>query len=175
MLTINDVEKFKFGTSMFGYSRADVEEFVAMVVDTLQQHLEEIERLKKELAQAEAGLQNYRASEETLRNSIMMAQKSRDEIVAASRREAELIVQEAQLKAVEFNAQIAQLAADRERFEFEFHGLLKGFLEMLEARNPRLARGSEQLSAGRQPPVAHAEGPAADQSSEIAFPEELPR
>ncbi len=100
MLTINDVENYKFGSAMFGVSRADVEEFTAKMVEALQEHVDEIERLKRKLAECEADIQRNRANEETLRNSIMLAQKSHDEIIANARHEAENIVKEARLQSI---------------------------------------------------------------------------
>ncbi len=180
MLTINDVENYKFGSAMFGASKADVEEFVALVSAGLQEHVDEIERLKRKLADAEAEIQRNRANEDTLRNSIILAQKSHDEIISGARHEAENIVKEARLQSVELNSRASEIAAERERFEYEFYGLLTGFIHALEAKNP-------QLKAHMQPPAqpavqaatpAPAAPPASAQpasSGRISFPEETPR
>ncbi len=177
MLTINDVEKYKFGSAMFGYSRADVDEFVSLVVDTLQHHVEEIEALKRQLADIQVELERYRASEGTLRDSIVLAQKSRDEIVANAQKEAENILAEARVKAVAMNAKHAEIQAARERFEYEFYGLLKGFIEALERKNPQLA-GRAAVDA--PPPAGESPGGqkgGAEEASrdDVIFPEEEPR
>lgn len=176
MLTINDVEKYKFGTSVFGFSRADVEEFVSQVVETLQHYVEEIERLKKEQAKSESEIESFRANEETLRNTIVMAQKSRDEIIAMAHREAEIILREARLSVVELNTQHVRLTAERERFEFEFYGLLKGFLQMLERKNPGLARveaGDQSVPSVPLPASQSTDDPGGHK--DVVFPQETPR
>jgi cell division initiation protein len=181
MLTINDVEKYRFGSAMFGYSRADVDEFVSLVVDTLQHQVEQIELLKKQLADVQSELERYRASEGTLRDSIVLAQKSRDEIVANAQKEAENILAEARVKAVEMNAKHAEIQAARERFEYEFYGLLKGFIEALERKNPQLAGGaSAETPEPPEPPGAGASGeqesgPEESAGDDVIFPEEKPR
>jgi cell division initiation protein len=161
MLTINDVERTKFGSSLFGYSRAEVDEFVDEVLATLQSHVEELENLKKRVAEADAAIELHRANEDTLKSSIVLAQKSHDEIVAAAHHEAENIIKEAQLKSVQVSADYAQLRADRERFEFEFHVLLRAFLDRLEAQRPELQRAADTVGSA---------GPASSERSDAAAP-----
>ena len=65
-----------------------------------------------------------------------------------------------------------------ERFEYEFYGLLKGFIQTLEANSPKLAQGASPKS-----PPPDTEGYAgeskdgADEPSSggLVFPEENPR
>jgi DNA repair exonuclease SbcCD ATPase subunit len=176
MLTINDVENYKFGSAMFGASRADVEEFVAQVAAGLQEHVDEIERLKRKLADAEAEIQRNRANEDTLRNSIMLAQKSHDEIISSARHEAENILKEARLQGVELNSRAAEISAERERFEYEFYGLLTGFIHALEAKNPALKGHIQTAGTAAAPSAVPAVEPAAPTATgRITFPEETPR
>lgn len=181
MLTINDVEKVKFGTSLFGYSRAEVDEFLDEVLATLQSNVEELENLKKRIAEAEAAIGLHRANEDTLRNSIVLAQKSHDEIIAGAHREAEAIIREAQLKSVQVSADYARLQADRERFEFEFHALLRAFLDRLEAHRPELRTASGLSGSGAPVPSAPV-GTGAQSTprptqtkDEVVFPDEEAR
>ena len=140
--------------------------------------MDEIERLKRKLAEAEAEIQRNRANEDTLRNSIILAQKSHDEIIGNARQEAENILKQARLQSVELTSRAAEISSERERFEYEFYGLLSGFIRMLETKNPALA--------GRQhdappPQASRASETAAQQAvpqaapGRIAFPEESPR
>ncbi len=174
MLTINDVENYKFGSAMFGVSKADVEEFVALVAAALQEHVDEIERLKHKIAECEADIQRNRDNEETLRNSIMLAQKSHDEIIANARHEAENIVKEARLQSIELNSRASEIASERERFEYEFYGLLTGFIRMLETKNPALA-GRQHVAPQPQPALASEAAVPQATPGRIVFPEESPR
>lgn len=181
MLTINDIERVKFGSSLFGYSRAEVDEFLDEVLATLQSHVEEIENLKRRVAEAEAAIELHRANEDTLKSSIVLAQKSHDEIVAAAHREAENIIKEAQLRAVQVNADFAQLQADRERFEIEFHALLRAFMDRLETHRPGLRKaygdcaGSASPSSGKSGPITPDSPSPTASSNNVVFPEEHAR
>ena len=175
MLTINDVEKYKFGSAIFGYSRADVDEFASLVVEALQHYVDEIEALKKQVVSTEVELERYRASEATLRDSIVLAQKSRDEIIANAQKEAENILAAARVKTVEMTAKHAEVTAARERFEYEFYGLLKGFIQVLEASNPTLVKGASPQSPHSDPEVNPGALEGEDKkasSGEVVFPEE---
>lgn len=133
-LTVNDVEKLSFGGGIFGYRKDEVEEFRQEVIETLRSYVDEISRLQKEIKELKDELQKYEASEELLKQSVILAQKTRDEIIASARKEAENIVERARLEVEEISRSMAELEAERERFEFEFYGLLKGFIELLEKR-----------------------------------------
>lgn len=171
-LTINDVEKISFPGGFFGYRRAVVEDFRADVVETLQEMVDEMARLKKEMELLKSELDKYRATEKLLQESVILAQKSHDEIVAAARQEAQNILQEARLKAVELSRELGTLSAERERFAYEFHALLKGFLERLEQTQPELASGIVRAAPGA---VRAEPSQVAEPSTERAAPEERPQ
>lgn len=194
-LTINDVEKVAFPGGFFGYQRGAVEDFRHDVAEALQELIEEIDRLKKDVERLNAELDKYRATEKLLQESVILAQKSHDQIVAAARQDAANILQEARLKAVELSRELGVLSAERERFAYEFHALLRGFLERLEHNQPDLAAGltpatgSGEESAEPQPapplrggettvePAVQStasEEPSAGETSS-PFPDERPR
>ncbi len=146
-LTINDVEKIDFPGGLFGYSKKDVEAFRKDVLETLRAYVDEISELKKEIKRLNEELERYKASENLLKESVILAQKTREEIIASARKEAEILVKEAQDRAKEVARDIAQIESERERFEFEFYGLLKGFMEKLEARRMAEHPQAKGLSA----------------------------
>jgi len=194
-LTINDVEKLSFPGSLFGYRRTMVEDFRADVVEALQELVDEMARLKNEIDRLSAELDRYRATEKLLQESVILAQKSHDQIVAAAQQQAESILQEARLKAVELSHELGTLSAERERFAYEFHALLKGFLERLEQTQPQLATGTRvPTEAATKAPISDEVAPqkasaftggeagpsllpeeSQDTQGESPFPDESPR
>jgi len=142
-LTINDAEKASFRSALFGYNKRDVENFRGEVVETLQQYVDELSALKKEIQMLTEEIEGFRAKEDLVKESVILAQKSHDEIVANAQRRADNIIKEAELKALEIKRELSELSSEKERFEYEFYGLLRGFMERLTARNPALAGGKQ--------------------------------
>ncbi len=80
-------------------------------------------------------------------------------------------------KAFELNSRASAVAAERERFEYEFYGLLSGFIRMLETKNPALATKPHDApsQAARANDAASQQAVPQAAPGRIAFPEESPR
>jgi cell division septum initiation protein DivIVA len=122
-----------------GYDRTEVERFLAQVVRSIDEYVNRIDQLGRQVAQLEADLQRYRDNEDLLRSSVVHAQRGADELLAAARTRAETIKGEAELEAKRISQSLADMRNEREQFEYAFHGLLTGFLRRLEHGNPALS------------------------------------
>jgi cell division initiation protein len=94
-----DLRQQKFRSVMRGYDRAEVESFLAETADDYEQALREADRLRDELAKAQAALDEHRESERNLRNTLLTAQRLADEIKLSAETEATRIVREAEGRA----------------------------------------------------------------------------
>ncbi len=132
-----------------------VHEFLDDVVKTLVGHIDEKKKLDERIARMTEEVESFRAREKLVSESVQLAQETRENVIQAAKKEAENILKEARLEEVKLKHELAGLASDRESFEFEFYGLLKGFLLKLEKRNPSLAQngsveGNSNLQAGTE-------------------------
>jgi cell division initiation protein len=136
-LTPLDLQKAKLPSRLRGFDRKATQALLGRAA-------EEIEALRKELRHAKEmadgalrELEIYRAQEATLREALVLAQKTADEARANARREAELIVEEAQRRAAEVRReaeqQLSQLRWDIERLHVERGHLRERMRAMLEA------------------------------------------
>lgn len=101
MLTPLDIHNKEFRKAFRGYAEAEVDEFLDQIVRDLEMLLKEKHDLEQRLEEAENRLSNYQALEETLKQTLILAEATADEVRANARREAELTVKEAQAKAKE--------------------------------------------------------------------------
>jgi DivIVA domain-containing protein len=138
-LTPLDAEKARFRQVFRGYGREEVEAFRAAVIAALEEQIGRTEQLTDQVAELERQLKRYRESEELLKNSVVLAQRTCDELIAAAHKKADAIRQDARSDGERLRLELAELRAQREQFEYAFHGLLSGFLHRLEQGNPRLA------------------------------------
>lgn len=147
-LTPLDAEKAKFRSGFRGYAREEVERFRAGVVAALEEHIARTEQLSARVAELEGQLARYREKEDLLKDSIVLAQRTCDELIATAHQKADAIRREALLEGDDIRRELAELRSQREQFEYAFHGLLSGFIHRLEQGNPRLAPGPEHPRLG---------------------------
>lgn len=99
VLTPLDVHNKEFRKGFRGYSEEDVDEFLDQVVRDYEEMLKEIDRLKVELGKAEEKVGQFRRLEETLNQTLVVAQSTAEEVKANARKEADLIVKEGRAEA----------------------------------------------------------------------------
>ncbi len=96
-MTPRDVQNMRFTQKMRGYDPQEVESFLALAAEELQQTLGDNERLQRENARAARASAGLGRGEKQLQETLLRAQRVADEIVATARREAQLLVKEAEL------------------------------------------------------------------------------
>ena len=89
-----DMRQPRFRTAVRGFDKTEVVAFLTEAADDY-----EIDRLRQDLTRSESLLVEHRERENTLRNTLVTAQKLSDEIKASAQNEAQLILREAQGRA----------------------------------------------------------------------------
>lgn len=145
MFTPVDLETMVFRRGFRGYKTKDVQDFMRkLIVDYEKLYKENID-LREELERHKDLLKNYQAMEETLKNTLYLAQGTADEIKSAGEKQAEIILREAQNRAEqmrlkvreEIQAELQQLANLKQQvdmFRIHFVGFLQSLIEMAEKR-----------------------------------------
>lgn len=111
MLTPLDIHNKEFRKVLRGYDEAEVDEFLDRVVKDYEALYKEVGSLKDRLAVHEERAAQYHGMEETLKKTLVVAQETADHLKANARREGELILKEAEVKA----GKIIDEAMDRAR------------------------------------------------------------
>lgn len=146
-LTPIDILHTQFKTSFKGYNRAQVDEFVGSVGNSLEEVLREKCELQRKIDQMQQEIDRVRNIESTMTEALTLAQKAADEIRSSAHKQAELILQEAEQarvqmtidaqKAVErFRIDAELLEVTRDRFESEFRAMLGRYADWLDKRKP---------------------------------------
>jgi cell division initiation protein len=139
-----DIHNKEFSKTFRGYSEDEVDEFLDLVVAEFERLIRSNEELQSEMSGLESRVEHYRGLEETLKNAILLAQKTADEIKEAALREADAIKRQALLDADRTRDEANEMLKtsydeiDRARqtllrFKTEFKSFLESTIEMLEA------------------------------------------
>ena len=109
-----DIRHQEFSTAMFGYNKKEVKEFLEQLANELEdyQRRQEKELLRREQIQVEVQQEAIQASsaveelkrrEELIGRTLVFAEKTKADIIANARKEAENIIHEAELKATQLS------------------------------------------------------------------------
>ena len=100
MPTYGDLLNRRFEKASFGgYKAADVDSFMAELATTLSQAGRETTELKRKLEAAEKRLESFENEEDSLKSTLLNAQRLADRIVNEAKEKAELTILEAKAKA----------------------------------------------------------------------------
>lgn len=143
-LTPLDIHNKEFTKGFRGYSEREVDEFLDAVVRDYDTILKENATLKEQIDALTGRLEQYRRLEETLQNTLVVAQETAEELRSNARRESDVIVREAQAeadrilrsgeeRAQELARRLAQLQDEVRAFRARARGLLVSQLDLLNA------------------------------------------
>ncbi len=135
-LTPIDITNKRFRRALRGYRPSEVDEFLAEVGADYEAVVLENARLREQVAQMQQELERYRAMEEAMKEALVLAQRTADELRATAHKEAEILRAQAELQIrQQFEQQrkaIADLQTARQRFAIELRSALVGMLEFVE-------------------------------------------
>lgn len=147
-ITPLDIQQKQFPTSFRGFDVEEVYAFLEVVREEMEDLLRENASLKESLHRSDIQIKEYRDMETTLRETLMTAQQMVEEYKTNSRKEAELILREAELKAenmvrqaqdkiVKIHEDIVDLKGIRRHFREEVKRLIDSHLGMLDFDHER--------------------------------------
>ena len=98
-LTPLDIQNKEFKKSLRGYNEREVDEFLDQVCFEFEQLYRESAELKDKVENLKELLYDYKEMEDSLKNSIILAQKTGEEVIVSAKKEAEIIISEAEISA----------------------------------------------------------------------------
>jgi cell division initiation protein len=97
-ITIVDIQHRSFKRALQGYDRTDVDKFLDEIIESLEDEATARAALEAEIADLKERISHFKAMEESLQSTLLLAQRTADEVKAAAHKEADLIKQEARLQ-----------------------------------------------------------------------------
>lgn len=116
--TPNDLQNITFKKSLMGYNEDLVNEVLDKVIEDYTAYLRENIELKDRISVLNDGIQHYKVIEESLQNTLIVAQQTSEDIKRNAYEKAELIIKDAELKA-QRQLNDANQEVIKVRFEYE--------------------------------------------------------
>ncbi len=151
-ITPLDIQQKQFPMKFRGFDVEEVYAFLEVIREEMEDLLRENASLKEDMIKLENQLKEYKDMETTLRETLMTAQQMVEEYKTNARKEAELLIKEAELKAdsllkeaqekvIKIHEDIVDLKGIRRHFKEELRRLIEGHLKMLEFDKEREEEG----------------------------------
>lgn len=143
MLTPIDIQNMEFSKAAFGYNKTEVEEFVATVASEFERLYKENIEFKDKINILNDALKNYKATEDAIKNTLMFAQNTAEDVKKSAKEKAELtiaeaknhaenLVREADAKVFEAERKLNEVKSQIANYKAQLEGIMDAQRKMLE-------------------------------------------
>ena len=102
MITPLEIENKKFAKQLMnGYSVEEVDDFLDDLTEDYTKLYKESTQYKKQIADLEKSLEHYKTIEDTLQNTLLMAQTTAEDVKNVAKQQADQIVKEARVSSMQ--------------------------------------------------------------------------
>lgn len=152
-ITPLELRKKAFNKRLRGYDTSEVTHFLEDLAEDLEGVWRRMDELETENVRLKDEMARHRESEATLRDTLLLAQKSADGLREASTKESERVIAEAEHQAdrlvhqslertAEIEKRVRDLRVERKNFHIKLQGMLDMFQQVLN-----FDREDDELSA----------------------------
>ena len=131
-----------------GYDRQEIDEYMQVLTEDYEKVYKQSVETADKINALTKLVDSYKAMEDTMKNSILVAQSTAEELAKTSQEKAEVIIDEAKLtakkiideanaEAEKINERLAELKTSMELFKNTAKGMLTAQLEVVEKFNTK--------------------------------------
>ncbi|MEJ2314153.1 MAG: DivIVA domain-containing protein [Nitrospirota bacterium] len=158
-ITPLDIQQKQFPIKFRGFDVEEVYAFLEVVREEMEELLRENAAMKEQVRRTEGQVKEFRDMESTMRETLITAQQMVEEYKHNARKEAELLVKDAELRAeevvkdaqekvVKIHEDIVDLKGIRRHFKEEVRRLIESHLKMLEFDTEREGEEPGEIQRG---------------------------
>ncbi|SHK39140.1 DivIVA domain-containing protein [Paramaledivibacter caminithermalis] len=138
MITPLDIQNKEFTKALRGYKESEVDEFLDDVIDSYEKVYNENIEMKEKIRLLEEQIEKYNSLEKTLKDTLVVAQSTAEEVAMNANKKAELIIKEAEEKGRkiidEARNEVTNIKREYEDAKKEFQIFKTRFKTLLEAQ-----------------------------------------
>jgi cell division initiation protein len=138
-----DIHNKEFSRSFRGYNEDEVNEFLDQIIKDYETLIRENKAYEEKIAQLEERLKHFMNLEESLSKSIIVAQETAEEVRTNARKEAQLIIKEAEknadriineafVKSRKITMELDEIRKQAAVLRARFRSLIQAQMEMLD-------------------------------------------
>lgn len=147
-LTPLDIQQQQFRTALGGFDKKEVDAFLDVLANDVEQLVRENHALREELKRKEVEIQDHRERERTLKETMITATKITEDIKQNARKESEIVIAQAESQAeqiiqnahtrlVRIMEDIDELKRQKAQFEASLRSTIASHTKLLDAMTER--------------------------------------
>src|SRR5512135_3858018 len=155
-ITPLDIQQKQFPMKFRGFDVEEVYAFLEIIREEMEELLRENANLKENVQRAEVQVREFKDMETTLRETLMTAQQMIEDYKINARKEAELLIKEAELRAdelikdaqekvIKIHEDIVDLKGIRRHFKEEMKRLIDSHMRMIELDSFREGENADEV------------------------------
>jgi cell division initiation protein len=136
MITPLDIQNKEFKRSFRGYKESEVDQFLDDIIKDYENLYKENIELKDKILMLNEQIKQYNILEDTLKETLIVAQSTADEVLGTARKKAEIIIEDAEMASKKLidaaNEDVRNIRKDYEHLKnevFMFKTRYKSFIE----------------------------------------------
>src|SRR5574340_552119 len=156
-ITPLDIQQKQFPMKFRGFDVEEVYAFLEVIREEMEELLRENANLKENIQRTEVQIREFKDMETTLRETLMTAQQMVEDYKINARKEAELLIKEAEFRAenmikeshekvIKIHEDITDMKGIRRHFKEELKRLIENHLTMLQFDDKREREDSDQVA-----------------------------
>jgi cell division initiation protein len=156
-ITPLDIQQKQFPMKFRGFDVEEVYAFLEVIREEMEELLRENANLKENVQRADVQVREFKDMETTLRETLMTAQQMVEDYKINARKEAELLVREAEVmadgmlkeaheKVIKIHEDITDMKGIRRHFKEELRRLIENHLTMLNFDDKREKEDSDEAA-----------------------------
>ena len=138
MISPIEVRKREFSRSLRGYSKEEVDSFLNGVSEEFERLYRENAELKEAVQRAELDMAKYRKLEETLNQTLLLAQQTAEEIRANAHKEAQIMLEGARQRIKDTFAAYEEILKRLNIYRTEIKSYINSQVEFIDRHDQRL-------------------------------------
>ncbi len=138
MITAMEIRKHQFSRGLRGLKEEEVKNYLNQVAVDYESLYSENSRLKEEIQRLEFEIQKYRSIEETMNNSLILAQQTAQEYQKNARLEAQVILDTAKKQIADLLMVYQEIIKRMNVFNSELKSQIGGQADMLEKNQKKI-------------------------------------
>jgi cell division initiation protein len=135
MITAMEIRNQQFRKAVRGYSEDEVRNFLVRIAQDYETLYSENAKIRERIQQLEHELTRYHRIEETMNNSLILAQQTAEDLKEAARKEAQLMLEESKRRISDVLMVYQEIIKRMNLFNTELRAQINVQLEMLDKKS----------------------------------------
>jgi cell division initiation protein len=145
MITAMEIRSQQFGKSLRGYKEQEVKAFLHKLAQDYENVYSENAQLKENIQRLKYELDKYRKMEETMNNSLILAQQTAEMLKSNARKEADMILEESKRRIGETMMLYQEVIKRVNMFNVEIKSQIAAEMELMEKNQKKVEEMSNFL------------------------------